>query len=64
MKKSIKLVALVMAFVMAFCFMTGCGKSSSDEGATGSSDGVTIFNSKMEIQDQRQNATQRRQACR
>ena len=52
MKKSIKLVALVMAFVMAFCFMTGCGKSSSDEGATGSSNGVTIFNSKMEIQDQ------------
>ncbi|MBQ9059668.1 MAG: carbohydrate ABC transporter substrate-binding protein [Firmicutes bacterium] len=31
--------------------MTACGESS-DEGNTGSSDGITIFNSKMEIQDQ------------
>ena len=55
MKGSIKHVfALIAVLVMAAGMMfvvTGCG-NSSDEGNTGSSDGITIFNSKMEIQDQ------------
>ena len=51
MKKTLKLIALLMAFVMSLCFMTGCGETAED-GSTGSSDGITIFNSKMEIQDQ------------
>ena len=51
MKKIVKLITLVMVFAMALCFAVGCGESS-DEGNTGSSDGITIFNSKMEIQDQ------------
>lgn len=51
LKKSMKLMTLAMALVSAFCFMTGCGGSSDPEPA-GSGDGITIFNSKMEIQDQ------------
>ncbi len=37
--------------IMAVCVMTACGESSDEEN-TGSTDGITIFNSKMEIQDQ------------
>ena len=55
MKGSIKHVfALIAVLVMAAGMMlvvTGCGESS-EEGNTGSADGITIFNSKMEIQDQ------------
>ena len=55
MKGSIKHVfALIAVLVMAAGMMlvvTGCGGSSEEEN-TGSSDGITIFNSKMEIQDQ------------
>ena len=55
MKGSIKHVfALIAVLVMAAGMMlvvTGCGGSSEEEN-TGSTDGITIFNSKMEIQDQ------------
>ena len=51
MKKTMKLITLVVAFIMALCFMSGCGQTSEEE-PTGSSNGITIFNSKMEIQDQ------------
>ena len=39
---------------MSACLLAGCGGSSGgeDTGNTGSTDGITIFNSKMEIQDQ------------
>ena len=36
---------------MAMCVLSACGESA-EEGNTGSSNGITIFNSKMEIQDQ------------
>ena len=52
LKKSMKLIAFLMVFVMALCFTTGCGKSSDEGQQSGSSNGITIFNSKMEIQDQ------------
>ena len=51
MKKCITVIALLLAIVMSLCFITGCGESTDDQ-QTGSSDGITIFNSKMEIQDQ------------
>ena len=51
MKHSMKLITLVAVFVMALCFMSGCGETAED-GPTGNSNGITIFNSKMEIQDQ------------
>lgn len=52
LKKRIKqVIALMTVLIMSACLMTGCG-GSSDEGSTGSGDGITIFNSKMEIQDQ------------
>ena len=51
LKKTMKLITLVVAFIMALCFMSGCGQTSEEE-PTGSSNGITIFNSKMEIQDQ------------
>lgn len=52
MKKKLKLVSFVLVFAMALCFMVGCGGASDEEGATGNTNGITIFNSKMEIQDQ------------
>ena len=51
MKHSMKLITLVAVFVMALCFMSGCGETAED-GPSGNSNGITIFNSKMEIQDQ------------
>ena len=52
MKKLMKLITLVMAFIMALCFMSGCGDTATEEEPAGNSNGITIFNSKMEIQDQ------------
>ena len=53
MKKSMKLITLLVSFVMALCFMSGCGQTAEDESSeSGNSNGITIFNSKMEIQDQ------------
>ena len=52
MKKSIKtMIALLAVFAMAFCLLAGCGSSGGD-GPSGNSKGITVFNSKMEIQDQ------------
>ena len=51
MKHSMKLITLVAVFVMALCFMSGCGETA-EEGPAGNSNGITIFNSKMEIQEQ------------
>ena len=48
-----KMIALLAVLSMAVCLLTGCGASSGDEGgSSGSANGITIFNSKMEIQDQ------------
>ena len=52
LKKKLKLVTFVLVFAMALCFMVGCGGASDEEGATGNTNGITIFNSKMEIQEQ------------
>jgi raffinose/stachyose/melibiose transport system substrate-binding protein len=50
-----KLLVLLLAFAMVFA-MTACGGGSSDSGeeseSSGGGEGITIFNSKMEIQDQ------------
>lgn len=54
MKKRIqKLIALTVIAAMSGFLLTGCGTSSdTDSQTSGSSSGITIFNSKMEIQDQ------------
>ena len=53
MKKSTskKLLVALLSFVMVFA-MAACGGSSGGGESTSSGDGITIFNSKMEIQDQ------------
>ena len=50
-KQAIALIAVLIITAGMMFVMTSCGESS-EEGNTGSSDGITIFNSKMEIQDQ------------
>ena len=67
MKKSTmkKLLVAMLSFAMIFA-MAACGGGSSDSGDAASSadGGFTIFNSKMEIQDQSRrwlSSTQRRQ---
>ena len=48
-----KIIALMTVFTMCLMLLAGCGGSSGEEeGNTGSTNGITIFNSKMEIQDQ------------
>jgi hypothetical protein len=42
-----KLITLVMAFIMALCFMSGCGDTATEDAPAGNSNGITIFNSKM-----------------
>jgi ABC-type molybdate transport system substrate-binding protein len=44
-------LVLAALLIMAMCVLSACGESA-EEGNTGSSNGITIFNSKMEIQDQ------------
>ena len=47
-----KLIALTVIAAMSGFLLTGCGTSSdTDSQTSGSSSGITIFNSKMEIQD-------------
>ena len=54
MKKKLKrTVALLTVLAMSALLLAGCGGSSGGEEApSGSTNGITIFNSKMEIQDQ------------
>ena len=54
MKKKLKrTVALLTVLAMSVLLLAGCGGSSGGEEApSGSTNGITIFNSKMEIQDQ------------
>ena len=41
-----------MILSLVCVFLVACGGSSDSDAPTGSGDGITIFNSKMEIQDQ------------
>ena len=54
MKATLKrVVALMTVLAMSVLLLAGCGGSSGGEEApSGSTNGITIFNSKMEIQDQ------------
>ena len=55
MKTKLKrIIALMTVLAMSALLLAGCGGSSGgdDTGNTGSTDGITVFNSKMEIQDQ------------
>ena len=55
MKTKLKrIIALMTVLAMSALLLAGCGGSSGgdDSGNTGSTDGITVFNSKMEIQDQ------------
>ena len=48
-----KIFALLTVLAMTVCLLAGCGASKDDGGgSSGSANGITIFNSKMEIQDQ------------
>jgi len=49
-----RIIALATVLAMSVMLLAGCGGSSGGEetGNTGSTDGITVFNSKMEIQDQ------------
>ena len=53
-KKMKSFIALLTVLTMTVCLLAGCGGSSGDEGdaPAGNTNGITIFNSKMEIQDQ------------
>ena len=52
LKSRLKQTIVLMAFLtMSIFLLASCGESTGDE-PTGNSDGITIFNSKMEIQDQ------------
>ena len=52
-KKLKRAVALLTVLAMSVLLLAGCGGSSDGEEApSGSTNGITIFNSKMEIQDQ------------
>ena len=55
MKTGLKrIIALTTVLAMSVMLLAGCGGSSGGEetGNTGNTNGITIFNSKMEIQDQ------------
>ena len=55
MKTGLKrIIALTTVLAMSVMLLAGCGGSSGGEetGKTGNTNGITIFNSKMEIQDQ------------
>ena len=49
-----RIIALTTVLAMSVMLLAGCGGSSGGEetGKTGNTNGITIFNSKMEIQDQ------------
>lgn len=51
-KRITQILALVVILAMSVFLLTACGGSSGSEESGGSGDGITIFNSKMEIQDQ------------
>ena len=53
-KKMKSFIALLTVLTMTVCLLAGCGGSSGEEGdaPAGNTNGITIFNSKMEIQDQ------------
>ena len=53
MKKKLKrTVALLTVLAMSVLLLAGCGGSSGGEEApSGNTNGITVFNSKMEIQD-------------
>ncbi len=53
-KKMKSFIALLTVLTMTVCLLAGCGGSSGEEGdaPSGNTNGITIFNSKMEIQDQ------------
>ena len=44
-------MALLTVLAMVVCLMAGCGSSGGDQDAP-SGNGISVFNSKMEIQDQ------------
>ena len=45
--------SLLMGTILCCALLAGCGASKDDGGgSSGSANGITIFNSKMEIQDQ------------
>ena len=53
LKASIRKMCAIMAVVaMIACMLSACGSSGDDAGGAGSAKGITIFNSKMEIQEQ------------
>ncbi len=53
LKKGVRtILALLTVFAMAVCLLAGCGSSGGDDQAAPSGDGISVFNSKMEIQDQ------------
>ena len=52
-EKMKKIIALLTVLTMSVCMLAGCGSSGEGDSApSGSTNGITIFNSKMEIQDQ------------
>ena len=51
-RKITQILALVVILAMSVLLLTACGNTSGSDSAGGSGDGITIFNSKMEIQDQ------------
>nr|MCR4732455.1 carbohydrate ABC transporter substrate-binding protein [Lachnospiraceae bacterium] len=54
MKNAKKIVAVALASTMAVGMMAGCGSSGSKGGSgkSGDSDGIRVYNSKVEIQTQ------------
>lgn len=54
LKKNVKrIIAFMTVIAMSLCLLASCGPSSGEEEQkSGTSSGITIFNSKMEIQDQ------------
>ena len=51
-KRITQILALTMILSLVCVFLVACGSSSGSDASGGSGDGITIFNSKMEIQDQ------------
>lgn len=51
-KRITQVLALAMILSLVCVFLVACGGSSDSDASSGSGDGITIFNSKMEIQDQ------------
>ena len=54
MKNAKKIVAVALASTMAVGMMAGCGSSGSKGGSSksGDSEGIRVYNSKVEIQTQ------------